>query len=223
MHCTATNGGIRTSTLAPGAVSASERTVSRTASASSARAGSGCRWSCSQSASADRRRGSSPDRHNNGRPYLDSQSACRPPPSALQTGRSGVGRCRRRGRVNFLQFRGDLTHKEQLTLLSSRAGLVVDPGSKVTYNRVEIGRVSRIGLIDVEALEGQLTLDVDPDYLGSSRRTWTPKSGPPRCSETKIVSFSSPEMPAPRRISSRDVIDASAVTTEFNTLSNRYK
>ena len=66
----------------------------------------------------------------------------------------------------FLQFRGDLTDKEQLTLLSSRAGLVVDPGSKVTYNGVEIGRVSRIGLIDVDGTtKAKLTLDVDPDYL----------------------------------------------------------
>ena len=51
----------------------------------------------------------------------------------------------------FLQFRGDLSDKDQLTLLSSRAGLVVDPGSKVTYNGVEIGRV-RIGSIDVDGL-----------------------------------------------------------------------
>ena len=29
-----------------------------------------------------------------------------------------------------LQFRGDLTNKEQLTLLSSRAGLVVDPARR---------------------------------------------------------------------------------------------
>ena len=34
----------------------------------------------------------------------------------------------------------------------------------------------------------------------------------------KYVSFSSPENPAAQRISSGDVIDASSVTTEFNTL-----
>ena len=42
----------------------------------------------------------------------------------------------------YFQFRGELTPKTQLTLLSSRAGLVVDPGSKVTYNGVEIGKVA---------------------------------------------------------------------------------
>ena len=119
----------------------------------------------------------------------------------------------------FLQFRGDLTDKEQLTLLSSRAGLVVDPGSKVTYNGVEIGRVSRIGLIDVDGTaKAKLTLDVDPDYLRFIPTNVDAQIRATTVFGNKYVSFSSPEMPAPQRISSRDVIDASAVTTEFNTL-----
>ncbi|WP_459974993.1 MlaD family protein, partial [Mycobacterium sp. MUNTM1] len=42
------------------------------------------------------------------------------------------------------QFRGNFTPKTQLTMLAARAGLVMDPGSKVTYNGVEIGRVGSI-------------------------------------------------------------------------------
>ena len=37
----------------------------------------------------------------------------------------------------YLQFRGDLTPKTTLTMVSDRAGLVMDPGSKVTYNGVD--------------------------------------------------------------------------------------
>ena len=119
----------------------------------------------------------------------------------------------------FLQFRGDLTDKEQLTLLSSRAGLVVDPGSKVTYNGVEIGRVSRIGLIEVDGTQkAKLTLDVDPDYLRFIPINVDAQIRATTVFGNKYVSFGSPEDPAPQRISSRDVIDASAVTTEFNTL-----
>ena len=44
----------------------------------------------------------------------------------------------------YKQFRGDFTPKTELTLLASRAGLVMEPGSKVTYNGVEIGRVAAI-------------------------------------------------------------------------------
>ena len=36
------------------------------------------------------------------------------------------------------QFRGSFTPKTRLTMLASRAGLVMDPGAKVTYNGVEI-------------------------------------------------------------------------------------
>ncbi len=42
----------------------------------------------------------------------------------------------------YNQFRGTFTPKTQLTLVSDRAGLVMDPGSKVTFNGVQIGRVS---------------------------------------------------------------------------------
>ncbi|OSC18219.1 MCE-family protein MCE1A, partial [Mycobacterium vulneris] len=44
----------------------------------------------------------------------------------------------------YIQFRGGFTPKTELTMLASRAGLVMDPGSKVTYNGVEIGRVGSI-------------------------------------------------------------------------------
>jgi phospholipid/cholesterol/gamma-HCH transport system substrate-binding protein len=123
------------------------------------------------------------------------------------------------GTLIYLQFRGEFTDKEQLTLLSSRAGLVVDPGSKVTYNGVEIGRVSRIGMIDVDgAPKAKLTLDVDPDYLRFIPTNVDTQIRATTVFGNKYISFSSPENPTPQRVSSGDVIDVSAVTTEFNTL-----
>ena len=66
----------------------------------------------------------------------------------------------------YLQFRGDLTDKTQLTLLSPRAGLVVERGSKVTFNGVEIGRVARIDMVDQHGTPAaKLTLDVNPRYV----------------------------------------------------------
>jgi phospholipid/cholesterol/gamma-HCH transport system substrate-binding protein len=44
----------------------------------------------------------------------------------------------------YLQYSGDFVDKTKLTMLSDRAGLVMDPGSKVTYNGVQIGRVADI-------------------------------------------------------------------------------
>lgn len=44
----------------------------------------------------------------------------------------------------YLQFRGDFTPKTKLTMVATRAGLVMETGSKVTYNGVAIGRVADI-------------------------------------------------------------------------------
>ena len=50
----------------------------------------------------------------------------------------------------YLQFRGEFNAKTPVTMLSSRAGLVMDPGAKVTYNGVQIGRVASISEVQQE-------------------------------------------------------------------------
>src|SRR6185312_359674 len=118
-----------------------------------------------------------------------------------------------------MQFRGDLTDKTQLTLLSPRAGLVVEPGSKVTYNGVEIGRVSNIDTIDERGTPmAKLTLDVNPRYIEYIPANVVAEIRATTVFGNKYILFSSPKNPSPQRISPHDVIDASAVTTEFNTL-----
>lgn len=119
----------------------------------------------------------------------------------------------------YLQFRGDLTAKTHLTLLSPRAGLVVEPGSKVTYNGVQIGRVSHIDMVDRRGTPmARLTLDVYPEYIKFIPANVTADIEATTVFGNKYISFSSPRDPTPQRISASDVIDASAVTTEFNTL-----
>jgi phospholipid/cholesterol/gamma-HCH transport system substrate-binding protein len=119
----------------------------------------------------------------------------------------------------YQQFRGDFTPKTHLTLESSRAGLVVEPGSKVTYNGVEIGRVARIGMVDADGIpKARLSLDVDPKYLRFIPANVTAEIRATTVFGNKYISFSSPKNPTAQRISSSDVIDASSVTTEFNTL-----
>jgi phospholipid/cholesterol/gamma-HCH transport system substrate-binding protein len=119
----------------------------------------------------------------------------------------------------YLQFRGDLTDKTQLILLSSRAGLVVEPGSKVTYNGVEIGRVSRIAMVDENGTpKAKLTLDVNPRYIQYIPANVAAEIRATTVFGNKYISFSSPKNPSAQRISTHDVIDSSAVTTEFNTL-----
>ena len=119
----------------------------------------------------------------------------------------------------YLQFRGDLTDKIHLTLLSPRAGLVVETGSKVTYNGVEIGRVARIDMIEEHGTpKAKLTLDVNPRYISNIPANVVAEIRATTVFGNKYISFNSPESPSPQRISASDVIDVSAVTSEFNTL-----
>jgi len=119
----------------------------------------------------------------------------------------------------YMQFRGDFIRSTELTLVSPRAGLVVERGAKVTYNGVEIGRVARIGTVDVDGrTNAQLSLDVDPDYVRFIPANVIADVQATTVFGNKYVSLRSPEEPTAQRISTSDVIAASSVSTEFNTL-----
>ena len=125
----------------------------------------------------------------------------------------------RAGTVLYLQFRGDLTPNTKLTMVAARSGLVMDPGSKVTYNGVQIGRVSSISEITRDGRPAaQVVLDITPKYL-----TLIPANVAAAIKATtvfgnKYVALSSPPNPATQSITPSTVIDATSVTTEFNTL-----
>jgi phospholipid/cholesterol/gamma-HCH transport system substrate-binding protein len=122
------------------------------------------------------------------------------------------------GSLVFVQFRGGFTQKESLTLIADRAGLLVSPGSKVTLNGVQVGRVASINEIERDGKEAaKFVLDVSPKYLelipvnvDSAIKASTVFGG-------KYVALTSPKDPgAP--ITSADVIDVRSVSTEINTV-----
>jgi phospholipid/cholesterol/gamma-HCH transport system substrate-binding protein len=117
------------------------------------------------------------------------------------------------------QFRGDFTPKTRLTMLGSRAGLVMDQGSKVTYNGVSIGRVAGIAEVEHDGKPAaKFALDVDPKYVDLIPANVIAKIQATTVFGNKYVSFTSPENPSAQPITSTSVIDATSVTTEFNTV-----
>ncbi|QQK52112.1 MCE family protein [Mycobacterium avium subsp. paratuberculosis] len=117
------------------------------------------------------------------------------------------------------QFRGAFTPKTSLTMLASRAGLVMDPGSKVTYNGVEIGRV---GTISETVRDGKpaakFTLEVYPRYLKLIPSNVNADIKATTVFGGKYVSLTTPANPSPQKITPHTIIDARSVTTEINTL-----
>jgi phospholipid/cholesterol/gamma-HCH transport system substrate-binding protein len=119
----------------------------------------------------------------------------------------------------FLQYKGDYTEKTKLTMLSDRAGLVMDPGSKVTYNGVQIGRVDTIDEVERDGKPAvKFGLDVYPKYLHLIPSNVDAKIVATTVFGEKYVSMTAPENPSPQRITPKTVIDARSVTTEINTL-----
>ncbi|WP_142253822.1 MlaD family protein, partial [Mycobacterium sp. NS-7484] len=121
--------------------------------------------------------------------------------------------------LTWMQFRGTFEKTTQLTLLSGRAGLSMDPGSKVTFNGVPIGRLASVDVVTVDDNpEAKLTLDVKPRYLKLIPKNVTAELRATTVFGNKYISFLSPENPSPERLSPNTPIHAQGVTTEFNTL-----
>jgi phospholipid/cholesterol/gamma-HCH transport system substrate-binding protein len=119
----------------------------------------------------------------------------------------------------YFQFRGDFLDRDKLTMISARAGLSMDPGAKVTYNGVEIGRVGSVDEVKVgDEQRAKITLDVDPKYLHLIPKNVEADISATTVFGNKYISFKSPKDPTPQRITTKDVIDVTSVTTEFNTL-----
>jgi phospholipid/cholesterol/gamma-HCH transport system substrate-binding protein len=119
----------------------------------------------------------------------------------------------------YLQFRGTFLPTTPLTMVAGRAGLVMEPGTPVTYNGVQIGRVG--GIEEVERggePAAKFTLDVNDKYLDLIPANVNAEIKATTVFGNKYVSFTSPKDPAPQRITDADTIDATHVTTEFNTL-----
>jgi phospholipid/cholesterol/gamma-HCH transport system substrate-binding protein len=119
----------------------------------------------------------------------------------------------------WTQFRGGFADPERLTLISSRSGLSMDTGSKVTYNGVEIGRVVDIAPIERDGTqEAKVSLDVNRQFIHLIPANVDAEIKATTVFGNKYIAFSSPKDPASQRITSNDQIVAKRVTTEFDTL-----
>ncbi|HKP42300.1 MCE family protein [Mycobacterium sp.] len=121
--------------------------------------------------------------------------------------------------VVYYFFRGYNLQRDQLTMMSGRAGLSMDPGSKVTYNGVEIGTVGKIDEVNVGGQpQAKITLEVNPKYLDLIPKNVQADISATTIFGNKYISFTSPKNAAKEHITPSDVIDVTKVTTEFNTL-----
>lgn len=119
----------------------------------------------------------------------------------------------------FMQFRGAFSDTVRLTVMSGRSGLVLDPGAKATYNGVQIGLVKHIDAIQSDGRStARLEVHVGSRYLSVMPANVTADVVASTIFGNKVLAFNAPANPSPARLKSDDVITATAVTTEFQTL-----
>ena len=81
-------------------------------------------------------------------------------------------------------------------MMSARSGLSMDPGAKVTYNGVEIGRVASVDAGHRRRQpRAKITLDVDPKYIELIPANVDAEIRATTVFGNKYVSFSSPKDP----------------------------
>ena len=102
-----------------------------------------------------------------------------------------------------------------LTLVSDRAGLVMEPGAKVKLRGVQVGQVASIGS-DVKAAQLQLKMDPGPfKYLPSNLDAEIKST---TAFGSKYVNLIVPDHPSPTGLKPGAVLHSRNVTVEVNTV-----
>ena len=121
--------------------------------------------------------------------------------------------------LSYLQFRGALSDTTRLIVMSGRSGLVLDPGAKVTYNGVVVGRVTDIDVVESSGPpSARLTVEIGAGYMSVIPANVVVDLVASTIFGNKYVAFSAPPDPSAVRVAGGAVITASTVTTEFQTL-----
>jgi virulence factor Mce-like protein len=113
-------------------------------------------------------------------------------------------------------FRGDFTKSEPITLISDRAGLVMNPDAKVKMRGVEVGKVAAI-----EALpdgRAELKLEINPAQLKLIPSNVTADIASTTVFGAKFVELLPPENPSAARMYAGQILQGDHVTVEINTV-----
>jgi phospholipid/cholesterol/gamma-HCH transport system substrate-binding protein len=113
-------------------------------------------------------------------------------------------------------FRGSFTPSVPVTVLSPRAGLMMNNNARVTMRGVEVGKVASI-----EALpngQAAVHLAMDPSQLHLIPANVQVEMSSPTVFGAKYVQMVPPPEPSPQPLHSGQVLDAQHVTVEINTV-----
>jgi virulence factor Mce-like protein len=113
-------------------------------------------------------------------------------------------------------FRGDYHDSEPVTVISQRAGLVMNPDAKVLVRGVQVGKVASID----ELADGQaaIHLAMDSNRLDAIPANAIVDIASPTVFGAKQIQFIFPDDPSPESLRPGQVVDAQHVMVEVNTV-----
>jgi phospholipid/cholesterol/gamma-HCH transport system substrate-binding protein len=113
-------------------------------------------------------------------------------------------------------FRGGFTESVPVTVISSRAGLVMNPDAKVQIRGVQVGKVASIEVLPNGG--AALHLAMDPSHLSAIPANALVDIASPTVFGAKYVQFVFPASPSPESLRAGQVVDAQHVMVEVNTV-----
>jgi virulence factor Mce-like protein len=113
-------------------------------------------------------------------------------------------------------FRGEFSESVPVTVMSKRAGLVMNPDAKVQVRGVQVGKVASIE--ELSNGEAALHLAMDPTRLDAIPANALVDIASPTVFGAKQVQFVFPADPSPESLRPGQVIEAQHVMVEINTV-----
>ncbi len=114
------------------------------------------------------------------------------------------------------QFRGGFTETVPVTVLSDRAGLMMNPGAKVKLHGAPVGTVASVE--DNANGQAAIHLAIDPSRLHLLPANVLVDIVATTAFGAKFIQLIPPEDPSPQRLRAGQVLDAGRVTVEINTV-----
>ncbi|MGO9101923.1 MAG: MCE family protein [Mycobacterium sp.] len=114
------------------------------------------------------------------------------------------------------QFRGGFTETVPVTVVSDRAGLMMNPGAKVKLHGALVGTVASVE--DTPNGQAAIHLAIDPSRLHLLPANVIVDIVATTAFGAKFIQLIPPENPSPQRLRAGQVLDAGRVTVEINTV-----
>jgi phospholipid/cholesterol/gamma-HCH transport system substrate-binding protein len=118
--------------------------------------------------------------------------------------------------VALIQFRGGFTKTVPVTVMSDRAGLMMNPGAKVKLHGAPVGAVASIK--DMPNGQAAIQLALDPSRVRLIPANVLVNIVATTAFGAKFVQLIPPQDPSAQRLRAGQVLDADRVTVEINTV-----